>query len=299
MTMAAIRRTPRAPWTVRASATPSPSPSSRSGFDGSSIPPFLNTTPHPRHVRQHFYADVRHATLKAIEDGAMRAVVRSVFPELNTETDVYRVGTLLEMARDLTTAIAQDGKRVKLCVQQSLGKGVFQGLPLSLSGVRRIMEKMEWEEGLVEDGFVRFGSVGEDQVEDDDDVFVILCPQNMQGAALLPLLQAMDKEAGQRPIVLINPELTDIPSSGNVMQVRGRQERMDFVANFKDIYHFRLLYKKPFLYPIYGALRMTYGEPWTVYKRVQKSRKEEDYFPVGSFDKEPTTSEITSCILGR
>lgn len=158
---------------------------------------------------------------------------------------------------------------------------------------------MEWDEGLVEDGFVRFGSIGVDQVETDDDVFVILCPQNLQGAAVLPLLQQMEEKAGDRPIVLINPELTDIPSSGNVMQVRGRQERMDFVANFKDIYHFRLLYKKPYLYPIYGALRMSYGEPWTVYKRVQKSRKEEDYFPVGSFEKEPSTSDITSCILGR
>ena len=40
--------------------------------------------------------------------------------------DVYRAGTLLELVRDLATSLAQDGKRVKLCVQQSLGVGVFQ-----------------------------------------------------------------------------------------------------------------------------------------------------------------------------
>lgn len=226
-------------------------------------------------------------------------VVRSVFPELNTETDVYRVGTLLEMARDLVTSLVQDGKRVKICVQQSLGQGIYQGLPLSLSGVRRIMEKMDWEAGLVEDGVVRFGSLGADQVTPEDDIFIVLCPQNMQGASVIPYLQEMVELLEDRPMVLINPELGDIPSSGNVMQVRGRQERMDFVSTFVDIYHFRLLYKKPYLYPIYGALRMTYGEPWTVFKRVQKSRKEEEYVPVQTFQREPTISEITNSILGR
>ena len=39
---------------------------------------------------------------------------------------VYRVGTLLEMVRDMATALAADGKRVKVCVQGAMGEGVFQ-----------------------------------------------------------------------------------------------------------------------------------------------------------------------------
>jgi hypothetical protein len=39
---------------------------------------------------------------------------------------VYRVGTLLEMVRDMATALALDGKRVKVCVQGAMGQGVFQ-----------------------------------------------------------------------------------------------------------------------------------------------------------------------------
>lgn len=39
---------------------------------------------------------------------------------------VYRVGTLLEMVRDMATALALDGKRVKVCVQAAMGQGVFQ-----------------------------------------------------------------------------------------------------------------------------------------------------------------------------
>lgn len=32
----------------------------------------------------------------------------------------------------------------QVCVQGSMGQGVFQGLPLMLSGVRRILELMDW-----------------------------------------------------------------------------------------------------------------------------------------------------------
>ena len=56
-------------------------------------------------------------------------------PELNPEMDVFRVGTLLEMVREMAVGLAQDGQRVKVSVQQSMGQGVFQvraALPFSL-----------------------------------------------------------------------------------------------------------------------------------------------------------------------
>ena len=34
--------------------------------------------------------------------------------------------TVLELVRDIATELAADGKRVKVCVQQALGQGVFQ-----------------------------------------------------------------------------------------------------------------------------------------------------------------------------
>lgn len=51
---------------------------------------------------------------------------RCTIPELNPEMDVYRIGTLLEMVREMAYALAEDGKLVKVCVQQSMGQGVFQ-----------------------------------------------------------------------------------------------------------------------------------------------------------------------------
>lgn len=51
---------------------------------------------------------------------------RVTIPELNPEMDVYRIGTLLEMVREIAYVVALDGKKVKVCVQQALGEGVFQ-----------------------------------------------------------------------------------------------------------------------------------------------------------------------------
>jgi len=45
---------------------------------------------------------------------------------MNAELDTYRIGTLLEGIRDLATALSADGKRVRVCVQGSLGAGAFQ-----------------------------------------------------------------------------------------------------------------------------------------------------------------------------
>ena len=54
------------------------------------------------------------------------ACCRVTIPELNPEMDVFRVGTLLEMVREMAVGLAQDGQRVKVSVQQAMGQGVFQ-----------------------------------------------------------------------------------------------------------------------------------------------------------------------------
>ena len=56
------------------------------------------------------------------------------------------------------------------------------------------------------------------------------------------------------------------------MGVQGREERMAWVSDWETIYHFRLLYRKPFFHPVYGALRKTWGKQWDVYKRVVKGK---------------------------
>lgn len=98
------------------------------------LPTRINGTPHSRDLRRFFYSDASDSVLRALAAGESRITMRCTIPELNPEMDVYRVGTLLELTRELATRIAEDGRRVKVCVQGSMGQGVFQGLPLSLSG---------------------------------------------------------------------------------------------------------------------------------------------------------------------
>lgn len=98
------------------------------------IPTRLNNTPQSREQRRFFYLDSASSVLHALQGGESRLRMRCTVPETNPEMDVYRVGTLLEMVRELAAEIAEDGKRVKVCVQGSMGEGVFQGLPLTLSG---------------------------------------------------------------------------------------------------------------------------------------------------------------------
>ena len=46
---------------------------------------------------------------------------------------------------------------------------------------------------------------------------------------------------------------------------RGRAERMAFADSFVQAYHFRLLYlSSAMMYPIMGAMRHSYGQPWEV-----------------------------------
>jgi len=262
----------------------------------------MNTIPHSRTTRQFFYEDIGESLLRSVQSGnhsRMRLLLE--IPETNASNDVFRVGTLLEAIRVMAGKLTQDGKRVRICVQGSMGRGVFQGLPLQLSGFRKLLDLMDWQEEVAP--FVEFGAVGPEECCDEDDIFIIVCPQNIVGASLIPKLEGMCEAAGKRPVILLNPKLVDIPSSGGLMQVAGRKERIEFAESFEEVYHFRLLYKKPYFHPIYGALRYSegHGQQWEVYKRVVQKRtedgkKEEKYCFAKSYEKKPQPPQLTEAI---
>ncbi len=261
------------------------------------IPIMLNNTPHERATRRWFYEDSTAAIVRAVTGDApvTRCKAKIEFPELNVDGDVYRIGTLLELVRELATKLASDGKRVRVCVQGSMGSGVFQGLPLSLSGVARILDMMDWGDA---DEFVARGSIGGDVPQPEDDYFILIAPQNIVGYAVLPYVQAMEEAAGDRPMIMINPKLEDVQSAGNVMSIRGRGERREYAEAWKTVYHFRLLYKKPYFFPIYGALRYA-GDKWELYKRF--GRMETETYELMRCYQEgmPDAAEITAVILNR
>ena len=154
------------------------------------------------------------------------------------------------------------------------------------SGVRKILELMDWQSGSGEafegivPNYVRFGEVSAEAVDAEvadglapDDVFLVISPQNIVGYSIIPLLGEMIEAAAGRPLIIFNPNFKDIQSSEGKMSVRGRGERLEFEASFKTIYNYRTLYPSASKYfPIVGAIcKAGPREPYVAYER-QESR---------------------------
>ena len=137
------------------------------------------------------------------------------------------------MTRAIAIKLIEQNLRVRVCVQGSMGVGIFTGVPKQLNGVAKLLQMMDWqaEEGENNEGmmgeYLRFGAVGKEHVVnthtvldaasgnettiEQDDVFIIIAPQSMVGveSSIMGRLQEMTEAAGDRPIILINPDLTD------------------------------------------------------------------------------------------
>lgn len=255
---------------------------------------YLNQVPHNRYVRQYFYGMAAEAALDAVtlcseKHISNRMKITAMFPEMNPSMDSYRIGTLLELTRSIAIRLAEQNLRVRVCVQGSLGVGIFTAIPKQLNGVAALLQRMDWEseegeqnEGMVGD-YINFGFVGKEHVIDfnegvgdspetqQDDVFIIICPQNMIGvdSTIIPQLVEMVDAAGDRPVILLNPDLDDKASAQGQQSVRGRQQRMDFSNSFKTIYQFQNSYTSGTSYfPILGSIvKLGPLEPWVAHQR--------------------------------
>jgi adenylate kinase len=254
----------------------------------------LNQVPHNRYVRQWFYDKASTAIHDAVILASRKKITNrqkivTLFPETNPSMDSYRIGTLLELIRCAAIRLAEENLRVRVCVQKSMGVGIFTGVPKQLNGVARLLQAMDWQsdvgqenEGMVGE-YVRFGAVGAEHVYNEerdangvitqhqDDVFIIMAPQSMVGTdtSIIPLLSAMVDAAGDRPVILINADLTDKVSSAGQQSVRGRQARIDFADSFETIFHFQNIYVSGTSYfPILGSITKLHPEkPWIAHQR--------------------------------
>ncbi|XP_050881230.1 adenylate kinase 5, chloroplastic isoform X2 [Lathyrus oleraceus] len=263
------------------------------------VPTKLNNIPHSRDIRKYFYDDVILATQRAINDGKTRLRVDINIPELNTEMDVYRIGTLMELIRSLALSFADDGKRVKVCVQGSMGEGALSGMPLQLAGSRKILELMDWGDYGAKGTFINIGSIGAAEVEEQDDMYILVAPQNAMGNCIIDDLKAMTSAAEHRPVILINPELKDLPASSGIMQTMGRDKRLEYAASFESCYVFLLLYYAGTQYPIMGAIRMSYPYRYELYRRVDESPGKEKYVILSTFPQMPTVDEVNDSFEGK
>jgi adenylate kinase len=192
------------------------------------------------------------------------------------------------MVRSIATRLLEQNLRVRICVQGSMGVGIFTAIPKQLNGVSKLLQMMDWqsEEGEENEGMVgnslNFGYIGKEHVVDaytaedgtkveKDDVFILIAPQSMIGvdSSIIGALSEMVDAAGDRPVILINPDLTDKVSAQGQQNVRGRQQRMDFADSFKTIWHFRNIYVSGTSYfPILGSMsKLSPRGPWVAHQR--------------------------------
>ena len=75
--------------------------------------------------------------------------------------------------------------------------------------------------------------------------------------------------AGDRPIILVNPDLTDKVTSQGQQSVCGRKQRIEFAESFETIFHFQNLYISGTSYfPILGAMtKLRPSHPWVAHQR--------------------------------
>jgi adenylate kinase len=211
----------------------------------------------------------------------------------------------------IVAAVMSQLTRLFLCAQ---GVGIFTGLPKQLNGVNKLLQMMDWqsEEGEENEGmvgtFLNFGSIGADHVvnaqerEDgtkveQDDVFILIAPQSMVGvdSSIIGPLKDMVKAAGDRPIILINPDLTDKVSAQGQQNVRGRQDRIDFANSFKPVWHFQNIYVSGTSYfPILGSIfKPGPRDMWIAHQRRDLANSEgEVYVPILAGEETPWSDEI-------
>jgi adenylate kinase len=107
-------------------------------------------------------------------------------------------------------------------------------------------------------------------------------------------LSEMVQAAGDRPIILINADLTDKVSSQGQQSVRGRKERIEFASTFQTIFHFQNIYVSGTSYfPILGAItKLRPREQWVAHQRRDRVVGGEIYVPVLASEEIPTGDVI-------
>ncbi|KAK1395950.1 adenylate kinase [Heracleum sosnowskyi] len=141
-----------------------------------------------------------------------------------------------------------------------------------LAGTRKILEFMDWGDYGAMGTFISIGAIGAKEVAEEIDLFILVAPQNAVGNCIIG---AMTDAAGKRPVILINPELKDLPASSGIMQTMGRDKRLEYAAKYENWYLFRLLYEEGSQYLIVGVLRMSYPSPYELFKRFKLKKRQE------------------------
>jgi hypothetical protein len=191
-------------------------------------------------------AQAKAATKQALESGCGRWQVELVFPEIALQAQ--------GLALEFTSLFEQYGSGLKVMFPDT-GSAA--------------LARRDWGETSfrVSDLGSRFTAV-ESKVGTEDEAFLLVCPSSVEVKAVENLCEL----AGDRPVVLLIPQLEDVSIVG--IGYAARQLRERFLSTLESCYYFR---------PLEGAIVLrSYPSLWQVWQE-----KEDDYELIAETPQKP------------
>lgn len=112
--------------------------------------------------------------------------------------------------------------------------------------------------------------------QEDDAAIVIIVPRASEVGRLATLVE----EAGNTPVVMVNPDLIDMGVTG--LSLNARRLRSKVIDLFDNVYYLKV-------FP-WGVLYRRYPEPWTVW--VDDEKQSSGFRCITTFPEKPSTDEI-------
>ena len=201
-------------------------------------------------------AQSRLATQAAIADGYSRLQVELLFPELKP----------MPVALQFLPALEQLGSQLKVFFPDAGAAA---------------LARRDWEDVPFKILDIGTGKVPvHQQIQPEDGAFLFIAPSAVEVAQVEKLCE----EAGERPVVMLNPRLEDAAIVG--IGYAGRQLRTRFLNTIESCYHLR---------PIDGAaLFRCYPSPWQVWLETG-----DDYQMIAELPKKPSGEELDRIVAGK
>jgi len=201
-------------------------------------------------------AQAKQATKAAIEAGCQRVQIELVIPEIALQAQ--------NLAWEFTTLFADYGSGLKVLFPDTgaaaLARRDWGEIPFKISDIGTSRTPVELK------------------ISDDDQIFLLVSPSSVEVGQVEKLCNL----AGDRPVILLIPQLEDVSIVG--IGYAARQLRERFISTLESGYYFR---------PLEGAAVFHYhGSPWQVWVE-----KEEGYELLTQLDHKPAGEELERTLL--
>lgn len=176
-------------------------------------------------------SQAKKATEAAIADGGSRLQVELLFPELKPMPVAEQFITLFsDLGSQLRVFFADAGAAA--LAKRDWGQ-TWEEMPFDIRGVKEIQAA----------------------IQPEDQAFVVVAPTSGE----VDQIQKMAEQAGDRPFILLNPQLQDVAIVG--IGYAGRQLRERFLSTFDICYSLRPLEN--------GTVFRAYPAGWQVWRQLE------------------------------